>query len=35
VYYRGLDANRPLALSVGMRQDLVEFLRSLTSPALP
>ena len=32
IYYRGLEANRPLILTPREKADLVEFLRSLTSP---
>jgi len=35
IYYRGLEANRPLVLTTQQKRDLVEFLRSLTSDALP
>ena len=35
VYYRGLTANRPLILTQNEKEDLVEFLRSLTSEILP
>lgn len=32
LYYRGVEANRPLILTPRERADLVEFLKSLTSP---
>lgn len=32
VYYRGIEANRPLILTPAERRDLVAFLESLTSP---
>jgi len=31
-YYRGLEANRPLILTPQEKADLIEFLKSLTSP---
>ncbi len=32
IYYRGVEANRPLILTPQEKSDLVEFLKSLTSP---
>jgi len=35
IYYRGLEANRPLVLTMQQKEDLVEFLKALTSDKLP
>jgi cytochrome c peroxidase len=35
IYYRGLTTNRPLIVTPSEKKDLVAFLRSLTSAALP
>ena len=35
VYYRALEANRPLILTMQQRRDLLEFLKALTSDPLP
>jgi cytochrome c peroxidase len=35
IYYRGLTTNRPLIVTPNEKEDLVAFLRSLTSNALP
>ena len=35
IYYRGLTTNRPLIVTPNEKEDLVAFLRSLTSAALP